>query len=225
MARSALLGSSVAKKYWMALTGLFLCVFLIAHLAGNLQLLDMSPEGQLKFNAYAKFMTTFPLVKAVSYLLYASILFHAFDGFLLAIQNRKARPIKYAYEKPSANSAWYSRQMALLGTLILVFLVIHMKAFWYEMHWGELGVDADGNKDLYTLVAAAFADLVRGPVRGDDGRSGLPPDARFRQFVPVPGAQSPSLHSDHQERGRVLRRDRPHFLRPHPGVDVHQRLN
>ncbi len=141
----------------MALTGLFLCVFLIAHLAGNLQLLDMSPEGQLKFNAYAKFMTTFPLVKAVSYLLYASILFHAFDGFLLAIQNRKARPVKYAYEKPGANSAWYSRQMALLGTLILVFLVIHMKAFWYEMHWGELGMDADGNKDLYTLVAAAFA--------------------------------------------------------------------
>ncbi|MEX1132029.1 MAG: succinate dehydrogenase cytochrome b subunit [Flavobacteriales bacterium] len=159
MARTALLGSSLAKKYWMALTGLFLCIFLIAHLAGNLQLLDMSPEGQLKFNAYAKFMTTFPLVKAVSYLLYASILFHAFDGFLLAIQNRKARPVKYAYEKPNANSAWYSRQMALLGTLILVFIVIHMKAFWYEMHWGELGVDADGNKDLYTLVAAAFSQL------------------------------------------------------------------
>lgn len=156
MARSALLGSSLAKKYWMALTGLFLCIFLIAHLAGNLQLLDMSPEGQLKFNAYAKFMTTFPLVKVVSYLLYASILFHAFDGFLLAIQNRKARPVKYAYEKPNANSTWYSRQMALLGTLILVFIVIHMKHFWYEMHWGELGMDADGNKDLYTLVAAAF---------------------------------------------------------------------
>jgi succinate dehydrogenase / fumarate reductase, cytochrome b subunit len=157
MARSALLGSSLAKKYWMALTGLFLCIFLIAHLAGNLQLLDMSPEGQLKFNAYAKFMTTFPLVKAVSYLLYASILFHAFDGILLAIQNRKARPVKYAYEKPGANSTWYARQMALLGTLILVFIVIHMKGFWYEMHWGELGMDADGNKDLYTLVAAAFA--------------------------------------------------------------------
>lgn len=140
----------------MALTGLFLCVFLIAHLAGNLQLLDMSPAGQLKFNAYAKFMTTFPVVKVVSYLLYASILFHAFDGILLAFQNRKARPVKYAYEKPNANSTWYGRQMALLGTLVLVFLVIHMKGFWYEMHWGQLGVDADGNKDLYTLVAAAF---------------------------------------------------------------------
>lgn len=157
MASSALLGSSLAKKYWMALTGLFLCVFLIAHLAGNLQLLDASPEGQLKFNAYAKFMTSFPLVKMVSYLLYASILFHAFDGILLSIQNRRARPIRYAYEKPNANSKWYSRQMALLGTLVMVFIIIHMKSFWYEMHWGQLGVDADGNKDLYTLVAASFS--------------------------------------------------------------------
>ncbi|MBL7963854.1 MAG: succinate dehydrogenase cytochrome b subunit [Flavobacteriales bacterium] len=159
MARSALLGSSLAKKYWMALTGLFLVLFLFAHLAGNLQLLDMSPEGQLKFNAYAKFMTSFPVVKAISYLLYLSILFHAFDGFLLAIQNRKARPVRYARENAGANRSWASSNMALLGTLILVFLVIHMKRFWYEMHWGELGLDADGNKDLYTVVAAAFSEL------------------------------------------------------------------
>lgn len=157
MARSALLGSSLAKKYWMALTGLFLVLFLITHLAGNLQLLDMSPDGQLQFNAYAKFMTTFPVVKVISYLLYFSILFHAFDGFLLAFQNRKARPVKYAYEKPGANSAWYARQMALLGTLLLVFIVIHMRGFWYEMHWGNIGMDANGNKDLYTVVAAAFS--------------------------------------------------------------------
>jgi len=95
-------------------------------------------------------------VKIVSYLLYASILFHAFDGILLAIQNRKARPVRYVREKPSASRTWYSSQMALLGTLIMVFIVLHMKAFWYEMHWGSLGMDADGNKDLYTLVAAAF---------------------------------------------------------------------
>ncbi len=158
MARSALLGSSLTKKYWMALTGLFLVLFLFTHLAGNLQLLDMSPDGQLRFNAYARFMTTFLPVKIASYLLYASILFHAFDGFLLAIQNRKARPLPYSYEKPSANSTWYSRQMALLGTLILVFLVIHMKRFWYEMHWGDIGMDANGNKDLYTVVAAAFSE-------------------------------------------------------------------
>jgi succinate dehydrogenase / fumarate reductase cytochrome b subunit len=159
MARSAILGSSLAKKYWMALTGLFLVTFLVAHLAGNLQLLDMSPAGQLKFNAYAKFMTTFPLVKAVSYLLYFSILFHAFDGILLAVQNRQARPVRYVKENAGANRSWASNNMALLGVLILVFLVIHMKGFWYEMHWGPIGTDADGNKDLYTVVAAAFSQL------------------------------------------------------------------
>lgn len=158
MARSALLGSSLAKKYWMALTGLFLVIFLFAHLAGNLQLLDMSPEGQLKFNAYAKFMTTFPLVKVVSYVLYFSILFHAFDGLLLAFQNRKARPVRYVKENAGANRSWASNNMALLGTLILVFLVIHMKRFWFEMHFGSLGLDADGNKDLYSVVAAAFSE-------------------------------------------------------------------
>ena len=142
----------------MALTGLFLCLFLVIHLAGNLQLLDSSPEGRLKFNAYAKFMTTFPLIKVVSYLLYFSILFHAFDGILLAMQNRQARPTRYVKEKPSANRTWYSGQMALLGTLLLVFIVMHMKHFWYEMHWGGLPLDAEGNTDLFAVVAAAFQE-------------------------------------------------------------------
>lgn len=156
MARSAILGSSLAKKYWMALTGLFLCLFLVVHLAGNLQLFSGTEEGRLAFNSYAKFMTTFPIIKVMSYVLYASILFHAFDGILLAVQNRKARPVAYSYEKANANSKWYSRQMAILGTLVLIFLVIHMKSFWYEMHWGDIGLDANGNKDLFTVVEAAF---------------------------------------------------------------------
>ena len=158
MARSALLGNSLVKKYWMALTGLFLVTFLITHLAGNLQLLDSSPDGQLNFNRYAEFMTTFPLVKAISYVLYFSILFHSFDGLLLAFQNRQARPIGYAYERPGSNSAWYARRMAILGTLILVFIVIHMRNFWYTYHWGEVGVDAEGRKDLFTVVQAAFQE-------------------------------------------------------------------
>ncbi|MCC6577268.1 MAG: succinate dehydrogenase cytochrome b subunit [Flavobacteriales bacterium] len=160
MARSALLGSSLTKKYWMALTGLFLCVFLLVHLAGNLQLLDASPEGRLKFNAYAKFMTTFPLIKVVSYLLYFSILFHAFDGILLTMQNRKARPVRYVKERSSTNRTWYSGQMGLLGALLLVFIVLHMKHFWYRMHWGGLPLDSAGNTDLFTVVAEAYRSPV-----------------------------------------------------------------
>ena len=66
------------------------------------------------------------------------------------------RPVGYVKEKQSANASWASRKMALLGTLTLFFIVVHMKSFWYEMHYGELGLDANGNKDLWTLTVTAF---------------------------------------------------------------------
>ncbi|NEN24812.1 succinate dehydrogenase cytochrome b subunit [Cryomorpha ignava] len=158
MSNSALIQSSLAKKYWMAATGLFLCLFLVGHLAGNLQLLISGEEGLLQFNEYAKFMTSNPVVMILSYLTYISILFHAIDGFVLTVQNRKARPKNYAYSKPSENSLWTSRNMALLGTIILVFIILHMRQFWYVMHWGPIGVDSAGNKDLYTVTITAFTD-------------------------------------------------------------------
>lgn len=134
MAKSALLKSSIAKKYWMALTGLFLCLFLAGHLAGNLQLIFGT---NLQFNEYALFMTSNPAVKLLSYLTYFSILFHAIDGFLLTIQNKKARPVGYVKSNPSANSGAASRNMAVLGTLILVFIVTHMVNFWAKMHFDK----------------------------------------------------------------------------------------
>nr|WP_294774524.1 succinate dehydrogenase cytochrome b subunit [uncultured Flavobacterium sp.] len=134
MAKSALLKSSLAKKYWMALTGLFLCLFLAGHLAGNLQLIFSDASA---FNKYALFMTSNPAVKILSYLTYLSILFHAVDGFLLTYQNVKARPIGYAKNNPSKNSSFSSRNMAVLGTLILVFIVTHMVNFWAVMHFDE----------------------------------------------------------------------------------------
>ncbi|PTM04145.1 MAG: succinate dehydrogenase [Bacteroidetes bacterium] len=162
MANSGLLGSSIAKKYWMSLTGLFLISFLIVHLLGNLQLLDLSAEGQEQFNIYAKFMTSFPLIKITSYFLYASIVFHAVDGIYLAIQNRKARPERYASYKPNRNSIWASRNMGLLGTIILAFIILHMSQFWYTMHWGEIGMDANGNKDLAAVVIKTYQDGTAG---------------------------------------------------------------
>lgn len=134
MAKSALLKSSIVKKYWMALTGLFLCLFLAGHLAGNLQLIF---GDALQFNQYALFMTSNPAVKLLSYLTYFSILFHAVDGFMLTYQNVKARPIGYAKSNPAANSSFSSRNMAVLGTLILVFIVTHMVNFWAVMHFDK----------------------------------------------------------------------------------------
>lgn len=134
MSNSALLKSSIAKKYWMALTGLFLCTFLVGHLLGNLQLITKTgEEGRRAFNEYAYFMGHNIFIKVLSYLTYASILFHAIDGIALTVQNKKARPVNYAYTNPSANSSLPSRWMAVLGTLILVFIATHMANFWWKM--------------------------------------------------------------------------------------------
>ena len=159
MAQTGILKSSLAKKYAMAATGLFLCLFLAGHLAGNLQLFTASADGGRQFNEYAKFMTTFPAVKILSYLTYFAVLFHLVDGIVLSLQNRKARPVRYAMERPSENAGWSSRNMMLLGTIVLVFLVTHMQNFWWQMHFGEVAmVNYDGVmvKDLYTVVAAFF---------------------------------------------------------------------
>ncbi len=134
MAKSALLKSSIAKKYWMALTGLFLCLFLTGHLLGNLQLIFSDAKH---FNEYALFMTSNPAVKILSYLTYISILFHAVDGLMLAAQNKAARPVGYAKTNPSANSSFASRNMAVLGTIILIFIVTHMVNFWAKMHFDK----------------------------------------------------------------------------------------
>ncbi|MWB93477.1 succinate dehydrogenase [Flavobacterium sp. GA093] len=160
MAKSALLKSSLAKKYWMALTGLFLCLFLAGHLAGNLQLIF---SDALHFNQYALFMTTNPAVKLLSYLTYISILFHAIDGIMLTFQNRAARPIAYAKNNAAANSPWASRNMAVLGTIILVFIVTHMVNFWAKMHFDEnfplqtISIENQGQKqDFYLTTDAGY---------------------------------------------------------------------
>jgi len=155
MAKSALLKSSIAKKYWMALTGLFLCLFLAGHLAGNLQLIFSDASH---FNQYALFMTSNPAVKLLSYLTYISILFHAVDGFLLTYQNVKARPIGYAKNNPTNNSSFSSRNMAVLGTIILVFIITHMVNFWAVMHFDEkmplqtVTVEQNGQKAEYYIT-------------------------------------------------------------------------
>lgn len=134
MSKSAILSSSVAKKWWMALTGLFLCLFLVGHLLGNLQLILASGyEGKRMFNEYAHFMTTNPLIKVLSYLTYLSLIFHVIDGIIITINNKKARPVEYVYKHPHANVPWYARTMAILGSLILIFIVLHLQHFWWKM--------------------------------------------------------------------------------------------
>ncbi|SFC53736.1 succinate dehydrogenase / fumarate reductase cytochrome b subunit [Flexibacter flexilis DSM 6793] len=133
---SQTLSSSIGRKLVMALTGLFLCTFLAVHMIGNLQL--FKADHGLAFNEYAVLMTTNPLIKTVSYGLYFFILLHAFQGFALTLKNKKARPVAYAVSKGSANSSAASRNMALLGTVLLVFIAVHMGDFWAEYKFGHV---------------------------------------------------------------------------------------
>lgn len=127
--------STVGRKVLMALTGLFLCLFLVAHVSGNLQLLIPGYKGRLQFNSYAVFMTTFPLVKVISYVLYASIIIHVLDALVLTLKNRSARKVDYTV-KSGYGSSLASRNMGVLGTLILVFIVLHLANFWYVYKFG-----------------------------------------------------------------------------------------
>jgi succinate dehydrogenase / fumarate reductase cytochrome b subunit len=119
----------LGKKLIMALTGLFLCTFLIVHLAGNLQL--FKDDDGYSFNVYANFLTHFPPIEVIAYLLYLSILVHALYALILTIKNRKARPIGYESVNKSP-ATWSSKNMGLLGSILFLFIVIHMSDFWYN---------------------------------------------------------------------------------------------
>jgi len=121
--------SSLGKKLIMALTGLFLCTFLIVHLGGNL-LLFKNDEGYA-FNAYANFLTHFPPIEVIAYILYLCILVHTLYALILTIKNRKARPVGYAIAAKS-DASWSSKNMGLLGSILFLFIVIHMSDFWYS---------------------------------------------------------------------------------------------
>lgn len=156
---SQTMSSSLGKKLIMSLTGLFLIIFLIGHLAGNAQLFTAHLDNGLAFNIYAKFMTTNPAVKILSYVTYISIIAHVIYSIIVTRSNKKAKPVGYAVSTKDSQSMWTSRNMGVLGTIVLIFLVIHLKGFWYEMHWGGISLDANGNKDLYKVVAAAYTQL------------------------------------------------------------------
>ncbi len=154
------LTSSIGKKLVMSLTGLFLISFLVVHLIGNLQLLI--PDGGRQFNIYAKFMTTNPVIKFLSFGLYGGILLHAVQGILLVMSNKKKKGSNYAVSTLD-NGSWMSKNMGLLGLLILFFLCVHMGDFWFKMKFTDsiamVTYDGVEMKDLYSRVYRAFSEI------------------------------------------------------------------
>jgi len=148
-AMNKVLFSSISKKFVMALAGLFLLVFLPVHLIINLMLLKGDPEP---FNKAAHFMATFPLIKIVEIVLFATILVHIFYGIFLQIQNWLSRPVGYAGGNRS-ETTFFSKFMIWTGASVLTFLVLHFFNFYFI----KLGL-VDGNpEDFYTVAHNLFS--------------------------------------------------------------------
>jgi succinate dehydrogenase / fumarate reductase cytochrome b subunit len=152
--------SSLGKKLIMSLTGLFLCLFLVVHMLGNLQLfLDTDGEA---FNLYAYQMTHNPIIKIIAYGNYFFILLHAVQGILITTQNRKSKGIPYQGKQTADTQAKLAaKNMRNLGLLILVFFGLHMWQFWAQMKFFTVTEVTYGDqtvKDLYTLVRFAFSE-------------------------------------------------------------------
>jgi|SRR6476661_389320 len=155
--------SSIGRKIIMSVTGLFLCSFLVIHLLINLQMLRHD-NGDM-FNYWAHFMATNWLIRAMEVVLMLAIFYHAYQGLALYFKNRKARgPQAYAVNHSEQNSEWTSRNMALLGTILLIFLLVHFMNFWVRSRFGILGGlgevhikdQVDPVDDLYSVAATAF---------------------------------------------------------------------
>lgn len=114
--------SSVGKKFFMALTGLFLVVFLLVHLIANLTLFG----GADAFNAASHFMGTNPLIQIMQPVLALGFIAHIAMGIILELKNNSSRPIAYTKNNAAANSPWTSRNMIVTGLMIFAFLFLHI---------------------------------------------------------------------------------------------------
>lgn len=129
MAKTKFKKTSIGKKVLMALSGFFLMFFLLQHLTINM-LSVISPD---MFNDVSHFMGTNVIVQFVLQpILIFAVVFHFIIGILLDIKNRSSREVKYAYNKPSTNSTWMSRNMIISGLTILAFLGLHFYDFWVQ---------------------------------------------------------------------------------------------
>ncbi len=150
--------SSIGRKFIMALTGLFLLLFLTEHMIANLLLL--LPDNGAIYNQYSHFMVTFPLIRVVEFLLFGSLIFHIIYAIVLTYRNRQSRPVQYAVRNPGANSTWISRNMGFLGVILFIFLAIHLAGFFAKARitheLGTVVISGVEMHDVYSLVKAKF---------------------------------------------------------------------
>lgn len=150
------------RKSIIATTGLFLCVFLIVHLSANCILLFPEAIARGLYNSYSTTLRESPLIKIVAYVLYLSLIFHVVYAAIITYKNRRAKPDRYVVDHARENSTWTSRNMGLIGIMILLFIVVHLANFWARIKLGmgeNVGLDVDGNVDVYEVTYALFQNI------------------------------------------------------------------
>lgn len=146
--------SSIGKKITMALTGLFLIIFLIVHAGVNASVF-LNDNGET-FNTIARFMSHNWILRFLEVGLFVGLILHMVQGLMLWAQNRAARPVAYHTNKPQMNSTWYSRSMGILGTLLLLFLIMHISHFFVGTKVALYGGDQPHN--LYEEMKLVFSE-------------------------------------------------------------------
>ncbi|MFZ9847184.1 MAG: succinate dehydrogenase cytochrome b subunit [Flavobacteriales bacterium] len=152
MSNKEFLTSSLAKKFVMAATGLFLISFLVIHVSIN-SLIFLNDGGET-FNTAAHFMSHNIVVRILEVGLFVGLLMHIYQAWVLTQENRKARPVQYAVSNETA-SKWYSRSMGILGSLLLIFLVVHLANFWYPTKVAV--ATGDENHNTYKEMKEIFS--------------------------------------------------------------------
>lgn len=153
MSKENFLTSSIGKKVVVSLSGLFLISFLVVHVSINS--LIFVNDGGYTFNLAAGFMAHNIVVRIMEIGLFLGLLLHIIQAYMVTVQNQKARPVKYAVTNGAANSKWYSRNMAILGSLLLMFLVVHLGNFWVPT---KKAVFAEEEHNTFESMKVVFAE-------------------------------------------------------------------
>jgi succinate dehydrogenase / fumarate reductase cytochrome b subunit len=167
---SELFTSSVGKKFTMGITGLFLISFLVIHVGVNacifkdLSFIDPADNGDM-FNRAADFMGSMVLIRIMEVVLFAGFFVHIIQGISLELQNRSKRKIGYDVQMGNKGSKWYSRAMGLLGTILLIFLILHWWHFWIPSRFTHAGLEepvrmSNGRDahDMFRLMQVTFSE-------------------------------------------------------------------